>query len=264
MPKNENLLMKRYPEVMALELKGKASLITGASRGIGAATAIKLAELGSDIALNYRNKAARALDVVAQIEALGVRVVPVQADITNSDEVDVMFAEAQSQLGKLDLLILNASGGMEKEKPEEYAMTLNRDAQVALAKRAAAMMASGSRIVFVTSHWAHFYREKPVMAGYEAVAKSKRAGEDALRAYVSELSDKGIALVVVSGDLIEGTITPRLLQRQVPGMIESRRQEVGALPTVDEFAAAIVQAAIDTKLPSGHTVFVGSTEYAIS
>jgi len=93
------------------------------------------------------------------------------------------------------------------------------------------------------------------------VAKSKRAGEDALRGLAVELSGKGISLIVVSGDLIEGTITPRLLQRQSPGLIEMRRQEVGGLPTVDEFAAAIVNAAVDETLPTGHTIYVGSTEY---
>ena len=67
------------------------------------------------------------------------------------------------------------------------------------------------------------------MADYEAVAKSKRAGEDSLRAYAKELSARGISLVIVSGDLIEGTITPRLLQRQVPGLIEARRQEAGGI-----------------------------------
>jgi len=242
---------------MTLQLKGKTALITGASRGIGAATAIKLAELGADIILNYRSKAARALDVVEKLQALGVKVLPVQADVTNEAETAALFA----QITRLDLLVLNASGGMEKDRPEDYAMLLNRDAQIRLAKSAAPLMPPGSRIVFITSHWAHFYGSKPVMPGYEAVAQSKHAGEAALRTYAAELAEKEISLVVVSGDLIEGTITPRLLQRQMPGLIESRRQEAGGLPTVDDFAAAIVNAAADETLPAGHTIFVGSTDY---
>ena len=245
---------------MGMNLWGKASLVTGASRGIGAATAVKLAELGSDVVVNYRSKAARALDVAAQIEALGVRVIQAQADITNSDELAAMFAETRRRLNRLDFLILNASGGMEKDKPEEYAMSLNLDAQMAVTKGAIDLMPPGSRIVFVTSRWAHFYGLKPVMAGYEAVAKSKRAGEDALRNYAGELTTRGISLVVVSGDLIDGTITPKLLQRQAPGIIEARRREVGGLPSVDQFAAAIVEAALDDSLPTGHTVFIGSTD----
>jgi NAD(P)-dependent dehydrogenase (short-subunit alcohol dehydrogenase family) len=142
-------------------------------------------------------------------------------------------------------------------------MTLNHDAQLEMAKKASKIMPPGSRIVFVTSHWAHFYGSQPVMADYESVAKSKRAGEDALRSYASELARKGISLVVVSGDLIEGTITPRLLQRQAPGLIENRRKETGGLPTVDAFAESIVSAAVDSSLQTGHTVFVGSTEFAV-
>lgn len=235
------------------------SLITGASRGIGAATAVRLARLGSDIVLNYRSKAARALEVIAEIEALGVRAIPVQADITNAEDVAAMFGG----IDRLDILILNASGGMEKDKLENYAMALNRDAQINVAKSAACLMPPGSRMVFVTSHWAHFYGQKRMMPDYESVAKSKRAGEDALRRYSDELTGRGISLIVVSGDLIEGTITPRLLQRQAPGLIESRRREAGGLPTVDEFAAAIANAAVDPSLPTGHTVFVGSTEFPI-
>lgn len=244
-------------EIM-LSLTGKTSLVTGASRGIGAAIAIKLAGLGSDVILNYRSKSTRALEVVAEIEALGGKAVPVQADITNPDDVNAMVRG----IGKLDLLILNASGGMEKGKADDYAMLLNHDAQLGLAKLANPLMPPGSRIVFVTSHLAHFYGSKPVMADYEAVAKSKRAGEDALRSYARELESKRISLIVISGDLIEGTITPRLLQRHLPGLIESRRLEAGALPTLDEFASAIVTAATDSTLLSGDTVFVGSTEFA--
>jgi NAD(P)-dependent dehydrogenase (short-subunit alcohol dehydrogenase family) len=224
---------------------------------------VKLAELGSDVVLNYRNKAARAMEVADQLRGMGVRVVLVQADVTKADERAAMFAETRRVLGRLDFVILNASGGMEKDRPESYAMELNLDAQIALAKSAAALMPAGGRIVFVTSHWAHFYGQKPVMADYEAVAKSKRAGEDALRAYAVELEEKGISLVVASGDLIEGTITPRLLQRQAPGLIEARRKEVGGLPSVDDFAELIVRSAVDDSLPSGYTAYLGSTEYSI-
>jgi hypothetical protein len=147
---------------------------------------------------------------------------------------------------------------MEKDRGEDYAMALNHHAQLNLAKTASSRMPPGSRIVFVTSHWAHFHGSVPVMPEYEMVAASKRAGEDALRGYAGELVARGISLVVVSGDLIEGTITPRLLQRVAPGLIENRRNEAGGLPTVDEFASAIANAALDKSLPSGETIFVGA------
>ncbi len=103
--------------------------------------------------------------------------------------------------------------------------------------------------------------QKPLIAGYEVVARSKRAGEQALRNYASELNGSGISLVVVSGDIIEGTITPRLLERKNPGLIEHRRLQAEKLSTIDDFAEAIAAAASDKSLPSGHTIFVGPTDY---
>jgi 3-oxoacyl-[acyl-carrier protein] reductase len=107
----------------------------------------------------------------------------------------------------------------------------------------------------------HFYNQKPVIAGYEVVAKSKSAGEQALRDYTSELNRSDISLVVVSGDVIEGTITSRLLERKHPGLIENRRLQAHKFPTIEEVADAIVNAATDRSLPSGHTIFVGPTDY---
>jgi NAD(P)-dependent dehydrogenase (short-subunit alcohol dehydrogenase family) len=137
-----------------------------------------------------------------------------------------MYAQIAEAWSYLDLLILNASGGLEKDKPKDYATRLNRDAQFRLVENALPFMPSGGRIVFVTSHLAHFSGTKPVAGVYEPVARSKRAGEDALRAMIPELACRGISFAVVSGDLIEGTITSRLLQRANHGLIEDRRREV--------------------------------------
>src|SRR5687768_10278210 len=140
-------------------------------------------------------------------------------------------------------------------------MQVNLAARVRAVDLALPPMPPGGRIAFVTSHMGHFYGSRPVYPAYKPVAASKRAGEDALRARLPELAARGLALVVVSGDLIEGTITPRLMDRRDAGLIEARRQVAGALPTVEEFAAAIVSAATDGRLESGATVFVGSTEW---
>jgi NAD(P)-dependent dehydrogenase (short-subunit alcohol dehydrogenase family) len=94
---------------------------------------------------------------------------------------------------------------------------------------------------------------------YEPVAASKFAGEQALRARAAEFANRGIGFVVVSGDMIEGTITPKLLERIDRGTIESRRSQAGSLPTVEEFATAIVDAALSKEV-SRQTIFVGSTD----
>lgn len=246
---------------MSPPLSGTVALVTGASRGIGAATAIKLASLGSDVVINYRSKGARAEAVVSAVERLGRRAIAVQGDLTNNAELEAMMAVVQERFHRLDLLVLNASGGLEKGKAEDYAMILNHDAQLRTAKLAAKLMSAGGRIVFVTSHWAHFYGRKRVIDEYEPVARSKHAGEEALRDYVSGLSGSNISLIVVSGDAIEGTITLRLLERTNPNLLEYRRNGATTLPAVDEFAEVIAAAAANRTLPSGHTIFVGSTDY---
>ncbi|PZO41495.1 MAG: short chain dehydrogenase [Pseudanabaena frigida] len=244
-----------------LDLIGKVALVTGASRGIGAAVAQQLAERGADLVINYRSKAHRAEEIAANILATGRRAILAQADITNEVEVGEMMQNISNNFKKLDLLVLNASGGMEKDKSSDYAMSLNLTAQERLADLATPLMKDGGRIVFVTSHLAHFYGQKPVTAIYETVAASKFAGEKSLRDRIPQLTDKGISLVVVSGDLIEGTITPKLMERANRGFINERREQAGSLPTVADFAKAIADACVDSRLSSGETVFVGNTEW---
>ena len=232
-------------------------LVTGASRGIGAAVALLMAEQGADLAINFRSKGSRAEEIAAQIRALGRRALLAQADLTQAGEILQMAHTVQEAFGRLDILVLNASGGLEKNKPASYAMDLNLTAQVRTFEAALPMMPRGGCVVFVTSHLAHFYGRKPVYAAYEGIAASKNAGEDALRLRLPELQARGVRLAVVSGDMIEGTITPKLLERTQRGLIEMRRGQAGELPTVQEFAGAIVDAAADAGRPSGDTAFVG-------
>jgi len=237
-------------------LRGKTALVTGSSRGIGADTARYLAQAGADVVINYRNKAPRAEKLANELRELGVQVLVVGADLTDEDSVAAMFAEVESAFGGLDILVLNASGGMESGMGEDYALRLNRDAQLGVLDAALPLMRDGSRVVFVTSHQAHFIRTTPTMPEYEPVALSKRAGEDALRERIPELAERGIGFVVVSGDMIEGTITATLLERANPGAIASRRESAGRLYNVSEFAAEVAQAAVDP-IPDDNTRLVG-------
>lgn len=212
--------------------------------------------------MNYISKGSRAQEIANELIASGRQALLAQADITDPGDLAALFDKIRSKWGYLDLLILNASGGLEQGKPADYAMQLNLTAQVNLVLGGLPLMQHGSRIVFVTSHLAHFHGTGPGFDAYEPVAASKRAGEDALREMIPMLADKGIRLVVVSGDLIEGTITPKLLERQSRGLIEKRRAAVGSLPNVEEFAAAIVKAGMTDDFVSGETVYVGSTEWS--
>ena len=238
------------------QLTGARALITGSSRGIGAKTAEYLADAGATVVVNYRNKEARAQKLVDSIEAAGGSAMAVGADLTDAVGVARMIGEIKDQLGGLDLLILNASGGMEADMGEDYAMKLNRDAQVGLLMSALPLMERSARVVFVTSHQAHFIREVETMPEYLPVALSKRAGEDALRGMIDQMKDLGVDFVVVSGDMIEGTVTATLLNRANPGVIDQRKEQVGKLYNVDEFAAEVALAAVED-IPDDHTRLVG-------
>lgn len=231
--------------------------MTGASRGVGAAVAMMLAQEGADVAVNFRSKGPRAEEVATRVRALGRRALLVQADLTEQSSVARMAGAIESTFGRLDVLVLNASGGLEKDKPASYAMQLNLTAQVRTLETMLPLMRSGCCVVFVTSHLAHFYGRKPVYAAYEPIAASKKAGEDALYSRICEFEARGIRLAIVSGDMIDGTITPKLLERMQRGLIESRRVQAGALPSVQEFAAAIVDAAADSRRRNGQVSFVG-------
>ncbi|MFB0834193.1 SDR family oxidoreductase [Arthrobacter halodurans] len=238
------------------ELTGKTAIVTGSSRGIGAVVAQNLAAQGAGVVINYRQKAPRANKVVQGIVDAGGRAVAVGADLTSPEGAQALVDAAVENFGGLDLLVLNASGGMESGMGEDYALRLNRDAQVNMLEAAAAAMPAGSRVVFVTSHQAHFIDEVATMDAYEPVARSKRAGELALRERIPALAERGIELVVVSGDMIEGTVTATLLDRAQPGAIEARREAAGKLYSVEEFGAEVARMAT-ADVPSGHTEYVG-------
>ena len=240
-------------------LAGQTAVVTGSSRGVGAATAKLLAGMGANVVINYRQKAPRANKVVTEIEAAGGKAIAVGADLTDPESVRDLMRTAVDTFGSLDLLVLNASGGMETDLGEDYAMRLNRDAQVDALAAGLEHLSTGGRVVFVTSHQAHFIHEVETMPEYEAVARSKRAGEDALTEQLPAMSEKAVSFVVVSGDMIEGTVTATLLNRARPGALEARREAAGRLYTVEEFAAEVAAMAT-ADVPTGHIELVGGAD----
>src|SRR5699024_7353487 len=109
---------------------------------------------------------------------------------------------------------------------------------------------------FVTSHQAHFIHEVESMPEYEAVARSKRAGEDALTEQLPAMSETGVACVGVSGDMTEGTVTATLLNRARPGALQARREAAGRPYPVGEFAAEVAAMAT-ADVPRGQVELVG-------
>jgi len=107
-------------------LNGKIALVTGASRGIGAAIAVELARRGADVAVNYLRSEEKAREVVTQIEALGRQAMPVQADVAQKADIDRMFDEVEAAWGKVDILVNNA--GIEDRWPTRDCREVDYDA----------------------------------------------------------------------------------------------------------------------------------------
>jgi len=89
-------------------LKGKCAIVTGASRGIGKAIALKLASLGANIVINYRSNEKEALEVENQIKEMGVETLCVKGDISKAEEVESLIKSAKEKFGSIDIMVNNA------------------------------------------------------------------------------------------------------------------------------------------------------------
>lgn len=241
----------------------RIALVTGGSRGLGAATAEALASCGYDVVLTYRDKEKRAEDILSRIGAQGHRAMALASDMTRPGDQQRLVAElARWGNSRLDVLILNAAGGLEAERlaeDQDYPRLINCDAQVSLVERMLPLMPAGSTVVFVTSHWSHLYGQIHQLPWYKAVAATKYAGEMALRAMRQTMEQAGVRLLVASADIIEGTFMTRRLKRAEPVVIQSREALLGRLPTAHEVGEAIAHAASDPALVSGYTVVIGGS-----
>ena len=110
-------------------LDGKVALVTGASRGIGRAIAVKLASEGAKVAVNYAGNTAKAEEVKAEIEKNGGEAVLVQADISDSKAVDAMIEKVTEAFGSIDILVNNAGitrdGLLMRMKEEDFDAVIN-------------------------------------------------------------------------------------------------------------------------------------------
>ena len=89
-------------------LNGKCAVVTGASRGIGKAIALKLASLGANIVINFRNNEKEALEVESEIRGMGVDALSIKADISKLDQVENLIKSAKEKFGAIDIIVNNA------------------------------------------------------------------------------------------------------------------------------------------------------------
>jgi 3-oxoacyl-[acyl-carrier protein] reductase len=192
------------------ELVGKVALVTGGSRGIGAAIAARLAELGSDVAITYGQSKERADEVVETIKSHGRRGLAIQADSAAADEVPAAVGRVVEKLGRLDVLVNNAGifpfGPIDDVSIEEVDRTLGIHARaVYLASQAAVRhMSDGARIISIGSNLA----ERVPFPGLTLYSMSKSALIGFTRGLARDLGDRGITVNLVQPGSTDTDMNP--------------------------------------------------------
>lgn len=183
-----------------IDLKGKRALVTGGSRGIGAAIALALAEYGADVAITYQNSAGRADDVVSSIQKLGRRGLAVQADSADPDAIKRAVNEVVATLGGLDILVNSAAIALAGAIADidltkfQQLMDVNVRGPVAFAQAAIPHLPEGGRIISIGSGLG----DRVPFPGVTAYAMSKSALLSFTRGLSRELGPQGVTVNLVS------------------------------------------------------------------
>ena len=221
---------------MKPDLNGHFALVTGGSRGIGAAIAAALAEAGAAVAVNYRERADQAAAVVAKIVSAGGRAISVGADVSRSDAVAALVKQAATALGPIDILVNNAGlaipRGIDDLTEAEFDQTIAVNLKSAFLCSQAVLpaMRAGKwgRIVNITSGAAR--GAGAIGVHYNA---SKAGMEGLTRGYAARLVKQGITVNAVAPSLIETDMMAGNtdLVRNIP---------LGRLGQPDEVAQAVL------------------------
>ncbi|MCX4671077.1 SDR family oxidoreductase [Streptomyces sp. NBC_01381] len=191
-------------------LTGKTALVTGGSRGIGAAIALRLAQQGADVAITYVHGEAAALDVVAKIESAGQRGFAIKADAADPGDAAGAVERAADDLGRLDILVNNAGIGVLGPIGDlaladvDRVLDINVRAVFLASQAAAGRLADGGRIISTGSALARFAGGP----GGTLYAMSKAALAGMSKPLARELAGRGITVNVVHPGAIDTDMNP--------------------------------------------------------
>jgi 3-oxoacyl-[acyl-carrier protein] reductase len=225
---------------MPLPLTSRTTLVTGASRGIGKAIAIALAEAGANVAVNYRERKAEAEETVKIIKALGRKAAAFQADVSNAKAVTDLIQRIEAVLGPIDILVNNAGVALRRSldelTEEDFDRTIATNLKSAFLCTHAVftgMRERGwGRIINISSGAAR--AAGVVGAHYNA---SKAGMEGLTRGYAARLAKDGVTVNAVAPSLIDTEMIAPHRSENVG------RIPVGRLGTGEEVAAVVVMVA---------------------
>lgn len=219
------------------DLRGKVALITGGSRGIGRAIALRLAENGADVVVNFVRHRKDAEETAAAVQQFGRRCVLVKANVANENDVRQALETVDSEFGRVDFLISNAASGVLKpaleltERHWNWAMDINARALLQLVQYAMPLMNSGSRIIAVSSLGA-----VRAIENYTTVGASKAALESLVRHLAVELGPMGIHVNTISAGAVDTDALKHFPNREQILETALERTPLGRLTQPDDVA----------------------------
>ena len=231
-------------------LKGKIALVTGASRGIGAAVALSLAGAGADVAVNFRLRSEAAEEVCAGIRKLGRRALAIQADVSQSDQVKQMLAHVERELGAVGILVNNA--GMARQIKLEDIAEADWEEHINVNLKSAFLVTQAVLPQMRARRWGRIINISSTAAQTGGLtgphyAASKAGMLGLTHSYAALLAKEGITansvcLALVETDMLRSN--PRATSSVIP---------IGRFGNVDEVASVVLMLAENAYM-TGQTV----------
>lgn len=227
---------------MSTKLKGQVALVTGGSRGLGAAIAEALADQGADVAISYVASAEKAEAVVEKLKAKGVRALAVRSDQADTAAAGPLVEAVIAHFGKLDILVNNAAiavQGRTVDDPELETEAYDRQWQVnvlgvvATTRAASRKLTDGGRIIFIGSGLG----SKVPFAGVADYSGTKAAIAGYARGVQRDLGPRNITVNVVQPGIMQTDMNAAVADQLPPGLMEAHA--IQRIATVEEVAAAV-------------------------